>query len=65
MNSHLRRSLILTTLIALLFGLSAAAPPSGRAANPSNTTVSGIDVDATTIPQLEALMNANRINAVD
>ncbi|MEO8284803.1 MAG: amidase family protein, partial [Chloroflexota bacterium] len=27
--------------------------------------VSGIDVDATTIPQLQALMNAHRINSVD
>src|SRR6476659_5216349 len=65
MNSHLRRSLLLTTLLALLLGLSAAAAPSGLAANPTNTRVAGIDVDATTIPQLEALMNAHRINAVD
>jgi amidase len=67
MNSHLRRSLLLTTLLALLLGLSAATPP-GVAANPmnqTNTTVSGIDVDATTIPQLQELMNAQRINAVE
>jgi len=65
MNSHLQRSLFLTTLLALLLGLSAAAPLVGLAANPTDTQVSGIDVDATTIPQLEALMNAHRINAVD
>src|SRR5919202_6800354 len=65
MNSHLRRSLLLTTLLALLLGLSAAAAPGGLAANPTNTKVSGIDVDATTIPQLEALMDSHRINAVE
>ncbi len=66
MNSHLRRSLLLTTLLAILLGLSAAAAPAGLAANPmDNTNVSGIDIDATTIPQLEAFMNAHRISAVD
>jgi amidase len=65
MKSHLRRSLILTTLLALLVGLSAAAAPVSLAANAANTTVSGIDVDATTIPQFQALMNENRINAVE
>jgi amidase len=67
MNSHLRRSLLLTILLALLLGLSTAAPQSSFAAQDSSTdtTVSGIDVDATTIPQLQALMNANQISAVD
>jgi amidase len=65
MNSCLRRSLLLTTLLALLLGLSAPAAPVGLAANLMNTQVSGIDVDATTIPQLQALMNAHRINAVE
>src|SRR5207248_2316306 len=35
------------------------------AANPPNTKVAGIDVDATTIPQLEQLMNSHRLNSVD
>ena len=65
MNSRLRRLLLLTTLLALLLGLSAPAAPGGLAANLPNTEVSGIDVDATTIPQLQALMNARRINAVE
>ena len=71
MNRHLRRSLLLTTLLALMLGLSAAAPLGGLAANPgipgnpTNTKVSGIDIDSTTIPQLQALMNARRINAVE
>jgi len=57
--SRLRRSLVLTTLLALLLAVS------GGAANPPNTKVSGIDVDATTIPQLQKLMNSHRINAVE
>ncbi len=67
MNSRLLRSLLLTTLLALLLGLPAASAPGVLAENPTNTNtkVSGIDVDATTIPQLEALMNAHRIHAVE
>ncbi|HEX8221297.1 MAG TPA: amidase [Chloroflexia bacterium] len=65
MNNRLRRLLLLTTLLALLLGLSAPSAPGSLAANLTNTTVSGIDVDATTIPQLQALMNEHRINAVD
>jgi amidase len=59
MNNRLRRSLVLTTLLALVLAVS------GGAANPPNTKVSGIDVDATTIPQLQNLMNSHRINAVE
>jgi amidase len=59
MSSRVRRFLFLTTVLAL------AATPAGLAANPPNTKVAGIDVDATTIPQLEALMNTHRINAVN
>src|SRR5512133_3944444 len=71
MSSRLRRSLLLTTLLALLLAVSGAAAPSGVAAptglagNPTNTKLAGIDVDATTIPQLEQSMNAHRLNAVD
>src|SRR5881392_796543 len=60
MRSRLRRSLVLTTLFALF-----VAAPVGLAANPPNTKVSGIDVDATTIPQLEQLMNSRRMNSVE
>jgi amidase len=62
MISRLRRSFVLTTLLALLLGVSGAA---ALAANPPNTKVSGIDVDATTIPELQKLMNSHRINAVE
>jgi amidase len=65
MSSRLRRSLVLTTLLALLLALSSAAALVGRAANPTNTTVAGIDVDATTIPELQEFMNARRFSSVD
>jgi len=65
MSSRLRRFLVLTTLFAVFLGVSGAAAPAGLAANPPNTKVSGIDVDATTIPQLQELMNSHRINSVN
>jgi amidase len=63
MSSRLRRSLLLTILFALFLGVSGAAAPIGLAANPP--TVAGIDVDATTIPQLQQLMNAGQLSSVD
>ena len=65
MSSRIRQSLVLTTLLALVLALAGAAARSSLAAKPPNTTVAGIDVDATTIPQLEQLMNSHRLNAVD
>ena len=57
MSSRLRRSLVLTTLLALLLAVSgAAAPP--------HTKVAGIDVDSTTIPELQELMDSHRMNSV-
>jgi amidase len=64
MSSRLRRFRVLATVLTLVLGVCAAAS-TGVAANPTNTKVSGIDIDATTIPQLEALMNSHRINAVE
>jgi amidase len=58
MSSRLRRSLVLTTLLALVLGVS------GAAADPPHTKVAGIDVDATTIPELQELMNSQRMNSV-
>jgi amidase len=60
MRSRHRLSLVLITLLALAFGVAGAT-----AANPPNTKVSGIDVDATTIPQLQELMNSHRLNSVN
>jgi amidase len=65
MSSRIRQSLVFTTLLALLLALAGAAARSSLAANPPNTTIAGIDVDATTIPQLEQLMSSHRLNAVD
>jgi len=65
MSSRLRRCFLLATLVAVFLGVSGAATPVGVAANPPNTKVAGIDVDATTIPQLEQLMSSNRLNAVN
>jgi amidase len=58
MSRRLRRSLVLTTLLALLLGVS------GAAAGPTDTTVNGIDVDATTIPELQTLMNSGQLSSV-
>ena len=65
MSSRFRRLLVLTAVLALSLGASGATAPAGLAANPTNTKVAGINVDETTIPQLEALMNAHRMNSVE
>jgi amidase len=66
MSSRLRPFLLFLVLLAVLVGLAGTAARTSRAVNPpkSSATIAGIDVDATTIPQLEALMNAHRLNAV-
>ena len=54
-----------TTVLALVLGVSgAAAAPTGHAAKPPDTRVAGIDVDATTIPELQKLMNSRRLTSV-
>jgi amidase len=59
MSSRLRRSLFLTAFLALLLGVS------GAAADPPHTKVAGIDVDKTTIPELQELMNdSGRMSSV-
>ena len=63
MRSRFRRSLVLMTLLALV--VSGAAALTGLAANPDNTKVAGIDVDKTTIPELQQLMDSHRINSVN
>jgi amidase len=62
MSSRLRRFVVLTTLLALFLGVAGAAI---AAKPPPNTKVAGIDVDATTIPQLQELMDSHRINSVN
>ena len=64
MNSRLRRSLVLTTLLTLVLGVSGAAAPIALARSPTDTRVAGIDIDATTIPELQELMDAHRLKSV-
>ena len=59
-----RPSLILATLVGLPLMMSAAAAPAGLPANATLTRVAGIDVDAATIPQLQRLMDAERLSSV-
>jgi amidase len=51
-------------MLALSLGVTGAAAPIGLAAKPPDTRVAGIDVDATTIPELQELMNKNRLKSV-
>ena len=64
-SSRFGRSLVLTTLAALVLAVAGAAAPTAPAANPTHTNVAGIDVDTTTIPELQALMNSRRMNSVE
>jgi amidase len=58
-----RRSLVLVTLGALLLGLFGGPVPGVLAKQPTDTRVSGIDVDAATIPELQALMDRGRLSS--
>ncbi|MFL5725173.1 MAG: amidase family protein [Chloroflexota bacterium] len=64
MSSRVRRSLVLASVLALLLGVSGAAAPISLAKKTTDTKVAGINVDATTIPQLESLMNRHRLSSV-
>ena len=65
MRKPVRRSLVLATLAALLLGVVGISAPTALAAPPAtNTRVAGINIDATTIPQLQALMNRHRLSSV-
>ena len=63
MRSRIRLSLVLSTLVALVLGVSGAAALISDG-NPPHTKVSGIDVDKKTIPQLQKLMDSRRLNSV-
>jgi amidase len=68
MPSAVRRSLVLSVVLALLLGVMGAAAPVAFAARAQldapSTRLHGIDIDASTIPQLEALMDHHRLSAV-
>ncbi|MEA2578182.1 MAG: amidase [Chloroflexota bacterium] len=64
MRSMVRRSLALLTLVALLLGVVGASAPAAFARQSTSTRVAGINVDATTIPQLQRLMDRHRLTSV-
>jgi amidase len=64
MRFLVRRILVLATVMSLLLGAVGASAPAALASAPTDTRVAGIDVDATTIPELQALMNDGDLSAV-
>jgi amidase len=64
MSSPLRRSVGLVILLTLLFTWSAISAPLVAARGPTQTTVAGIDVDSTTIPELQTFMRDHRLTSV-
>ena len=64
MPTLIRRSLVLATLVAILLGVVGVSAPAVLARQDTSTRIAGINVDATTIPQLERLMNQHRLTSV-
>jgi amidase len=64
MSSRLRRSLLLTTVLALLLGVPSAAALIGRDGTPTSTTVARVDIDAMTIPELQEAMDSGQLSSV-
>ena len=68
MNTLARRSLALLITLTLLLVASAVAAPVGLAhgdRGDRSTTVRGVNVDETTIPELQRLMDKHRLTSVD
>jgi amidase len=68
MNKLARRSVAILITLTLLLAASAVAAPVGVAHGDGgnrSTTVRGINVDETTIPQLQRLMDKHRLTSVD
>jgi amidase len=64
MRSLVRRILVLATVMSLLLGAVGASAPAALASAPTDTHLAGIDVDATTIPELQGLMDQGDLSAV-
>jgi amidase len=60
-----RRSLVLLTLLMLLTVSPGLGTSPAVAAEPPSTRLHGIDLDTTTIPKLQRLMNTGRLSSVD
>ena len=63
MRSPVHRLLVLATASAFLLGVAGVSAPAALAARITDTRVSGIDIDAATIPQLQTLMNRHRLSS--
>jgi amidase len=64
MRTLVRRFLVLATSGALVLGMAVAGAEPALARSATSTTVAGIDVDQTTIPELQSLMDAHRLSSV-
>jgi amidase len=64
MRDLVRRSLVTATMLALLLGLIGVSAPVTLARGDTATRVAGIDIDASTIPQLQRLMDRHRLKSV-
>ncbi len=64
MRSQVRAFVALVSTLALTIGVLGGSASVALASQPTRTDVAGIDVDATTIPQLEALMDHHRLTSV-
>jgi amidase len=64
MSSQIRRLLVSANVLGLLLAVSALTAPAALARSATSTRVAGIDIDASTIPQLEALMDRHRLTSV-
>jgi amidase len=64
MRLILHRPIAVVLSLILVLAASAVAPPATVARQPTGTSIAGIDIDATTIPELQDLMDRRRLNAV-
>jgi len=64
MRVPVRRPLALAVLLTLLLSISTIGAQVAVGRGPTSTTVAGIDVDATTIPELQDLMDSHRLSSV-
>jgi amidase len=64
MNAPLRRVLGVSVLLMLLLSISMIGPSMVLGRGPTSTTVRGVDVDATTIPELQDLMDDHKLTSV-
>ena len=63
--ARIRRWLAFVLSLCLLLALTAAFAPAGLARHGTGTTVNGIDVDSTTIPELQELMDEGELSSFD